>query len=351
MSALLACMEMVRNGTTTFCDSGARFSARLNASAANKVGMRGTVSEVCWDNPPHPDVGVGNTDQCVARLETMISELPSSPDSLTCANVGISGMGRCSDELVVRAKDIADAHGLTMSMHLSFSPAEKADDAHRETTPVAHLAELGVLDTNLALVHMIFTEEPEIPFLVSSGTNVVHCPAASARVGVGVSRIGMFPEMVAQGVNVSLGSDSGNYSDSFDVGRQAYLTSMMHRDTRRDVSALSAEQVLEMATVNGARTMGMTEQIGSLEVGKRADIVMHTRKRPEWHPGLDVVTSFVYSAQCTGVDTVLVDGDVVLERGVFTGVDEDAEYTRIDRAARELYQRMGYRLQDRWPVT
>jgi 5-methylthioadenosine/S-adenosylhomocysteine deaminase len=239
-----------------------------------------------------------------------------------------------------------------MDMHQSFGPGDVA--RYREHTggkpAVEYLADLGVLGGNLQLVHMIYTEETEIALLARSGTNVVHCPAASTRVGMGVSRVGRFPEMVAHGVNVALGSDSGNYSDFFDVGRQAYLAATLHREARGTMPTISAEQALEMATLNGAKALGLGDQVGSLEPGKKADIVIHAYRRPEWRPGLDVINSLIYGAQSVGVDTVLVDGEIILEGGRFTRVDEEHEYREIDRAARALYERMGFRTQHRWPV-
>jgi 5-methylthioadenosine/S-adenosylhomocysteine deaminase len=351
-SAMLACLEMVRNGTTTFCDNGARFSGELNAAVAEKVGLRGIVSEVCWDIPPHPEVAVGDADACLARLERLVKALPAAPESRVWAGVGMAGMGLCSDGLLVEGKKLADRYGVVMDMHQSFGPVDVA--RYKERTggkpAVEHFADLGILGSNLQLVHMIYTEASEVSLLASTGTNIVHCPAASTRVGMGVSRVGRFPEMVARGVNVALGSDSGNYSDFFDVGRQAYLAATLHREARGKMPTISAEQVIEMATINGARSLGMVDQIGSLEPGKKADIVVHAYRRPEWRPGLDVMNSLVYSAQSTGVDTVIVDGEIILCEGQFTQIDEQAEYRQIDRAARALYQRMGFQVQNRWPV-
>lgn len=351
-SAMLACLEMVRNGTTTFCDSGGRFQGELNAAVANQVGLRGIVSEVCWDIPPHPEVAVGDTEACLIGLERLATALPLTPEARVWAGVGMAGMGYCSDQLLVAGKQMADRHGVIMDIHQSFGPGDVAK--YREhaggKTAVAYFEELGILGSNLQLVHMIYTETSEVPLLSRTGTNVVHCPAASTRVGMGVSRVGHFPEMVAKGVNVALGSDSGNYSDFFDIGRQAYLAATIHREARGQMPTISAEQALEMATLHGARSLGILDQVGSLEPGKKADIVIHTHRRPEWHPGLDPVNSLIYSAQSTGVDTVIIDGEIVLENGQFTRVDEEAEYRQIDRAARDLYTRMGFRIPHRWPI-
>jgi cytosine/adenosine deaminase-related metal-dependent hydrolase len=285
-------------------------------------------------------------------LERLVAALPFTAEARVWASVGMAGMGLCSDQLLVEGKRLADRCGTVMDMHQSFGPTDVA--RYREHTggkpAVEHLAELGILGSNLQLVHMIHTEEAEVPLLASTHTHVVHCPAASTRVGMGVSRIGRFPEMVAQGVNVALGSDSGNYSDFFDIGRQAYLAATVHREARGQMPTISAEQAVEMATINGARALGAADFVGSLEPGKKADIVIHSSRRPEWHPGLDVMNSLIYSAQSVAVDTAIVDGEVILEGGRFTRIDEEAAYRQIDRAARALYRRMGFQVQHRWQM-
>jgi len=351
-STLLACLEMVRNGTTTFCDSGGRFRAEIDAEVAAEVGMRGMLSEVCWDVAPYPEVGVGDTDACLARLERLLETFPKKPDARTWAGVSMAGMGGCSDRLLVEGKELAVRYGVTMDMHQSFG--EKDTEAYKVhaggKSATEYLGELGILGSDLQLVHMIRTEGPEVELLARSGTNVVHCPAASTRVAMGVTHHGHFPEMLTQGVNVALGSDSGNYSDFFDVGRQAYLAATIHREAKEEMPTIAAEQALEMATINGAQALGIGDLTGSLEVGKKADITMHSYCRPEWRPGLDVVNSLIYSAQSTGVDTVIIDGEIVLENGRFTNLDEEEAYRRIDVAARGLYGRMGWEAKDRWPV-
>jgi cytosine/adenosine deaminase-related metal-dependent hydrolase len=264
----------------------------------------------------------------------------------------MAGMGMCSDCLLVEGKRLADELDTLMDMHQSFGPEDVA--RYREhakgKSAVAHLADLGVLGPNLQLVHMVHTFPDEIPLLAASGTSVVHCPAASARMGMGVSRTGRVPELVSAGVNLALGSDSGNYSDYFDVGRQAYLAAVLHREARGEQPCISAEQALEMATLNGARSLGVDAWTGSLEPGKQADLVIHDYCRPEWRPGLDPVTSLIYSAQSAGVDTVLVGGRIILQGGRFPHLDAERLYHQIDQAARALYRRMGWVPRHRWPA-
>jgi 5-methylthioadenosine/S-adenosylhomocysteine deaminase len=173
-------------------------------------------------------------------------------------------------------------------------------DSHRgwdvaNPANIAQLQKLQILGPNVQLVHMGHVEAAEVPALARTGTHCIHCPAASMRVGMGVSTTGKFPEMMRAGVNCGLGSDSGNYSDFFDIGRQMYLAATLHREVRRTMppATLSAADALEMATINGARALGVAAHVGSLEVGKRADLVIHRFDRPELRCAHGVLLPFV----------------------------------------------------------
>jgi len=343
-STLLACLEMVRNGTTTFCDMSGRHDASVSAAAADEVGMRGMVSEVCWDIPPYQEVAIGDTEACVARLERLIERFPMAPDKRIWAGVGMTGMGKCSDTLVTAGRELARRHGLVMYMHQSFGEADVV--AFRAmaggVTATEHLRDLDVLGPDLMLIHMVRTEKPEVDLLASTGTSVVHCPGASVRWGMGVSRFGRLPEMVERGVTIALGCDSGNYSDAFDITHQAYLAATIHREARGGTPIISAAHAFEMATMGGARAMGIADLVGSIEPGKRADIVVHDGQRPEWHPLHDPVASLIYAARSSSVRDVIIDGRLVLKGGEFTTIDEEAAYRSIDRHALDLSRRMGW---------
>ncbi|MBM4408677.1 MAG: amidohydrolase family protein [Chloroflexi bacterium] len=352
-STMLACLEMVRNGTTAFADLGGHFEVERKAAILERVGLRGALSEIAWDRSPHPGVATGDTAECIRRQERVVQALPfGGSGSRAWGSVALPGMGTASDELLMAGKAIADRAGGIFSTHASFGDADTNAQRARAggLTASAQFERLGILDARTALIHMIRTEPSEVPLLARAGAHVVHCPAASLRVGMGVSRVGVFPEMVAAGINVALGSDSGNYSDFYDVGRQMYLAASIHREARGVMPTITAEQVVEMATINGARAIGAGEWLGSLETGKQADLVIHRWNRPEWRPGVDPINSLVYSAQSVAVDTVIVGGEALLEGGRFTRVDEERELAVIDEAARALNARSGFRIAHRWPV-
>lgn len=352
LSAILACMEMVQAGSTCFSDMSGRFTGELQASAARTVGIRGMVSETIWDLPPEPSVATGDTDECVARLESLLDRFPLRDDELIWAGVSLAGMGSASDELLQRAKELASSRGVVMSMHQSFAEADTAAYSEHAggKTATQHFHDLGILGEDLHLVHMIRNSEAEIELLAQTGTSLVHCPAASLRWGLGVSRYGRIGQAVHAGVNVALGSDSGNYSDYLDIGKQMYLAATIHREASGVVPTIRAEDAMEMATINGARALGVADRIGSIEPGKQADLVVHSNQRAAWHPRYDAVRSLVYAAQSSAVETVIVAGEPVLRDGRFTRFDQVEMLERIDAAARRLTDRMGWKTPHDWPV-
>lgn len=349
LSARLACAEMAMNGTTLFSDMSGRYDGELQAAAARSVGIRGSVAEICWDIPPHPSVSIGDTRECLDRLESLVTRMPLGPDADVWAAVSMSGMGRASDDLIAGASAIARAHGVPLSMHQSFAAADTA--AFRERTgglsAVQHLESLGVTGPDLTLVHMIQVEPVEVDVLARTGTNTVHCPGASVRWGLGASRTGLVPELLDAGVNVGLGSDSANYSDALDVAHQMYLAATINREARGGTPHVSADQALAMATIDGARALGVDRFAGSIEAGKWADLVVHDGDRPEWRPGIDPLTTLVYSARSRGVETVLVAGRAIVTDGRVPGLS--ALLDDASRAAERLLVRMSDDPRFAWP--
>jgi 5-methylthioadenosine/S-adenosylhomocysteine deaminase len=159
--------------------------------------------------------------------------------------------------------------------------------------------------------------------------------------GHGGSLHGRHAELFRRGANISLGSDSANWSNDFDLWRQASLAVLAARDAHGDRSYLIAEDGLYMATRGGAKSCGMDRRIGSIEAGKRADIVIHTLNRPEMIPTTNMIRNLFYSSRAKSVYTVIIDGKVVLDRGSFPGLDEAETLAHINEASLALISRMG----------
>ena len=368
LGTLLSCMEMVANGITVFCDTGSSFFLEEMARAIEEVGIRGIVGYFLLDSnvdvapelrddprfgsmpPEEAEALLTPTDVAVERIIEQLDRLPFHGEGKARAAVTVFGSGRCSDRLLLEAKGLADRYSVPMVMHQSWGEEEVAASLQVfSRRPLEHLADLGILDPGLTLVHMIHLDDREFSLLVESGAGVVHCPAASMRRGMGAIRKGHFPEMLAAGVPVALGSDG--ISGKRDLLRQAYLAAVGFREMRNDIPVFTGETVLEMATLHGARVLGMENEVGSIEVGKRADIVIHTLDRPEGHPRFqDPVDNLVFYRQSATVDTVLVGGEAVLDGGRFTRLNAAEAYRMIDAEASRFEQGLGAGTFAAWPL-
>ena len=213
---------------------------------------------------------------------------------------------------------------------------------------MAHLAELGVLGPNLCLTHMVHLDAAEIGLLAASDTRVIHCPGAALKGAFGLFAHGRMPELAAASVTVMLGTDG---SDNADLMRSITLAASVFKDARRDISVFGAHRALEMATVDGARAVGLPGVIGCLAVGAKADLVLHDTMRPEWTPMLNPVAHLVWSADGRGVHSVWVDGRRVVADYRCTMIDEERLLAEAQAAAGRIVARSGLPMVCPWPVS
>lgn len=347
VAALLACVEMIRTGTTTFCEAGTLFDVVAVAEAVEQTGMRAILGRWSWDLASGPGRLKQTTAEALKANEDMLATVNGRGNGRIGAWPLLLGFGTCSAELMRGAKALADRHGVGWGMmHFASHPSRKTAD----TIPLGDLDALGVLAPNTKLAHMVYVNDADIRLLARRGVKITHCPTAGLKHIKGIGAHGRFPEMLAAGVCVSLGGDSGNGSNHFDMLRMMYLVATVYKDARLDVGVMPPERVLEMATIRGAEALLLDRQIGSVEPGKRADLVLYDLDTPEWRPLLNPLNNLVYAATGASVRTVLIDGRVVLDEGRLTTLDEKAVYERVERLAREQIARAGLRIESKWPV-
>jgi len=337
LSAQLAAVEMLKSGTTTFLEAGTiRFLDEV-VDGLVEVGIRGRVGRWVWDLPPEPDVYRQTTDEAIGHLERQLTDLGSVADGRIGTWSIVVGHTTCSDPLWQAARQLASEHGVGMSFHMS--PAKIDPDgfiAEFGQRPMIHLDQLGVLAPDVAMTHCVHVDDEEIKVMARAQVSVAHCPTTALKVSYGVTRIGRMPEMVQAGINVSIGTDGNNASNYSDLHRATYLVAGLFKDGRQDPQMFPAEMAYEMATLGGARTLLMQDQIGSLEVGKKADVVLHDTDRPEWRPLLNVINQLVWSADGRSVHSVWVDGRQVVDAGRMTTIDESALYAAAQSAGEAI---------------
>lgn len=351
LSAQLAAVEMLRSGTTTFLEAGTiRFLDEV-FDGLGEIGIRGRLGRWVWDLPPHPDVYKQDTDEAIGFLQHQLENHHSEADGRLGAWSILVGHTTCSDPLWRAARELATAHGTGMSFHMS--PAQMDPDffvAEFGQRPMVHLEELGVLADDVVITHCVQVDDRELEVMARTGVHVAHCPTTALKVGYGITRVGKFPEMVMAGINLAIGTDGNNASNYSDLMRATYLVAGLFKDARQDPQMFPAEMAYEMATLGGAAAMQMGDEIGSLEVGKLADVVLHDTDRPEWRPLLNVMNQLVWSADGRGVHMVFVDGRKVVEEGRVTALDEERFYAECQAAGEAVVARSGLPDRAKFPV-
>jgi cytosine/adenosine deaminase-related metal-dependent hydrolase len=350
LAAQLSAVSMLRSGTTCFLEAGTVIALDAVFEGLAETGIRGRIGQWAMDRAASAgDDQTAMTDATLALLESEMLRYPCRDGRRLAAWPLLIGHNTNTDAAWRGAKALADEHGAGVSAHMS--PVEGDPDwylAHEGRRPIAHLAAIGALGPNVSLTHMVHVDAAELDLLAQTGANVTHCPAAAIKCGFGTGAHGRFPEMAAAGITLMLGTDGADHADLMRVGA---LMAGLFKDARRNTAIFPAHQVLEMMTVNGARALGLSDQIGSLEVGKKADFVLHDSDRPEWRPLLNPVNQLIWSADGRGVHSVWVDGTRVVENYRCLTIDEDRLHAQAQHAAEGVIRRSGLPDACPWPVT
>ena len=335
-------LEMLKHGTTTFFEAGSYHQDEV-MDEIGKIGMRGWMGKRVFDVPilGHKWLML-STEDCLSANEKFLqkyeNKLHDGSRVKPCVVAVIAE--RCSDKLLVESKKMADRYGVPLHVHTAFRLEDVYDSEVRYgCRPVERLYRLGVLGPNLVLIHMLHVYDREIAMLKECETNVVHCPSPALRGACGVAFLARIPEMMNAGVNVALGTDTSNYrQDLISIMR---LTALIWKDFRYDTKCITAEKVIEMVTLNAAKALGMEKEIGSIEKGKKADIAIFNMERPEWIPLLNVVHNLVYTASGDSVETVIVDGEIIMENRIVKTIDEKEILDRTQQLGEDIAKRSG----------
>ncbi len=329
--ARLGIMEMLLSGTTTFSDM--YFHEESVAEAALESGIRAVLSYGMIDAPGwerDPD----KTDRELREAIRFMEEWHMAAGGRIRAAVGPHAPYTCSEHLLRASADLARSRGLRLHIHLSETRREVEEVVERVgRRPPSYLDSLGFLGPNVMAAHGVWLDREEISLLASRGVSVVHCPASNLKLASGIAPVA---EMLREGVNVALGTDGPASNDSLDMFREMRLAALLQRGARLDSRALTSWDALRMATVNGARALGLDGEIGTLETGKRADVILVDLRRPHLSTHSDLASALVFSATGSDVDTVIVDGRVVVRAGRVTTMDESQVVEGASEAASKL---------------
>src|SRR4051794_18739643 len=346
VSATLTAVECVRNGVTTVVEAGTVAHPARVAAAMTTVGIRGTVGTWGWDIDEGPFVG--SVDEVLDRQRAVVEAHPAG--GLVEGWVTLVGHDLASDNLLAGASDLARKLHTPMTMHMS--PTSSDPDSYFARTgrrPIVHLDHLGALGPHLVLAHGVWLDDEEIDLVLSTRTAIAYCPWAYLRLGQGVTRVGRHADIVERGGRVALGCDASNAGDVADILRCAALAAGIARDARIDPQRFGAHHAFELATIAGAEAIGMADRIGSLEVGKHADVVIHDATRWGWAPRGDVGLQLVWGTDGRSVRDVFVAGRAVIRDGSCVTVDAPALRRQANDQQRSLLARAGITVPHLWP--
>jgi 5-methylthioadenosine/S-adenosylhomocysteine deaminase len=326
--ARLGCLEMIRGGTTTFVDM--YYGEDVIARATTEAGLRGVL---CW-----AVLDQEYTTQKGVPLENCQSfHSNHQGNEMIIPGIGLQGVYVCSKETFMGAKELADRTGMLMHFHLSETRKEVYDHKKRHRRrPADWLQEIGFLGKNCLAAHAAWLTINEINDLAKSGCSVVTCPVSNMKLATG--GVAPIPEMQKAGVNVSIGTDGSTTNNSLDMLGEMKTLALLQKSNRWDPTVVSAQQVLDFATLGGARALGLEKEIGSIEIGKRADLVIIKGKSANLWPirTESLVAGIVYCANAGNVRSVLCSGNpLMLDREVLS-LDEGDVLEESKKAASEL---------------
>ena len=351
-----AAAEMIRFGTTLFEEPGCNhLDAVLEALADS--GIRARTGPWTWDQ-----AGAAGTDGLPGWLrmdaDAALDRLAEGVQTVRKFNhprildaVTIEGVGTCSDALTRGAADLATEYDSLFVLHKSTSEREVELELRAfGERPVAHMDTIGALHERVLLNHMTSLDERDVELVVASGARISQNPTSALKLAKGTTQTGKWKELAAAGVPMALGTDAENVSNHTDICRAMQLAALLPRDATRDPNAVTAEQALEMATLGGATAMRMQDQVGSLEAGKQADLVVFGTDNFDLRPLHNPVANIVYGSTGHSVDTVLIGGDVVLRHGQLTSLDEAGLRRQVEEINRRVLGEIGIAPLPQWPI-
>jgi len=335
-SAALGAAELLLGGTTAILDMETVRHTGAAFRAVERVGIRGVVGKCLMDAHPEgaPLELAESTDAALSEAEALAKRWHNGAGGRLRVCFAPRFVPSCSGPLLRAASDLAERFGAQLHTHAAETIVER-ETVLRTTglEEIAYLDSVGIAGPRAALAHCVWVDAHEIARLARQGTNVVHCPSSNLKLASGVAKI---PEMLAAGCHVAIGADGAPCNNRLDVFAEMHLAALIQKP-RLGAEVLSAGRVLELATIGGARALGLEGEIGSITAGKRADLVVLDLGEPHLRPSTgDPVSAIVYSARASDVRDVFVDGRPVVLGHELVTVPVDEITREADRAAAEL---------------
>lgn len=323
----LAAAEMIRSGTVLFCDM--YFFEDDIAEVCKEAGLRVVVGGALVD---FPNANYRTPEEGVKYSEDLLRKW--GDDSLVVPSIQPHSPYAASSNLMRQGKALADQYGAPYLLHVSETQSEVRESIEKYgRTPVGRLADLGVLGPNTVAIHGVHLTDEDIELLAQYEVGVVHCPESQLKLASGLTPV---PKLLEAGVKVGLGTDGAASNNDLNMFGEIGTAAKVHKMIAGDPTVVNARQALGMATLQAARVLGVDDRLGSLEVGKRGDILILDLDGPHTVPMYDATSHLVYAAHASDVRTVIIDGRVVMRDRALLTLDEGDIFARAREMAREI---------------
>jgi 5-methylthioadenosine/S-adenosylhomocysteine deaminase len=338
---LNGCVEMIRSGTTCCIDNEKHGDPAIKAYKLS--GIRGLLAKAFSNTIPdfYPkdkkkkmELSLESKEEILRDLERLIRTYHNSENGRIRVMPAPSMLYICTEDAIKGAKELAHKYKTGFTTHLNETKGEAEYCVKKHgIQEIEYAHKLGLLDRDMVAAHCVWTSEREIEILAKTGSTCSHNPESNMYLGDGIAPI---PEMMNKRVNVALGTDGPASNNNLDMFEAMRFAALLHKVHRLDPTVVKALDVLKMATINGARAINSGDKLGSLEKGKLADVVLVNLKRPNTTPIYNVVSNLVYCATGDNVDTVIVDGKLLLKNGKFTDLNEKEVLEKTQKIAERI---------------
>ena len=309
-ASLLSCIEMIKSGTTCFNDQ--YFMADSTIKAILEMGLKIHCTR------PLMDIN-GDGEEKLKELEDLINRYDEYSDNVKI-NVGIHSLYTCTEKCVRKAVELAKKYDLYIHMHFAENSKELEDikKLHNTNSPVDLLPKYFE-GTDLVLAHCVKVKPEEMGKLKNLNLSVAHCPVSNLKLGCGIANI---KEFIKNGINVSIGTDGQGSGNNLDMFSSMAYTALLQKGINEDANLLPAYDVIKMATINGAKSLKIDDEVGSIGVGKQADLIIIDLETAITEPINDVFSNIVYNVKPNNVITTIVNGKIVMENRKIKGINE-----------------------------
>jgi 5-methylthioadenosine/S-adenosylhomocysteine deaminase len=316
--SMLSIAEMIRSGITSFADM--YFQSEATARAAADSGIRCSIAKGL----------VGTSDEDNKRFSDtrrLVSDWHQTHDGRITVMAGPHAPYTCDDIFIGKVLDLCAELNLPVHIHLSESKNEVNESIEKYGhSPIQHMNTLGVFNHHTLAAHCVHLMPDDYAILQANNVHVVHNPASNLKLGNGIAPLS---KMLQAGIGVSIGTDGSSSNNNLNLFEEMNLASLLAKGISEDPSVVPAYDVLRMGTINGAKALNIDSSVGTLEAGKKADLILIDLNKPHFYPRYNLVSSLIYSAQASDVKTVIINGRIVMEDRVFTTIDTEKTYDHI----------------------